>query len=320
VTNRVLLVDGLNTFFRSYATNPVTDNNGTPVGGLVGSLRSVGAVVRDLQCTQVIVVFDGKGGSSRRRKIFPNYKKDRKMTMRMNRQIDFDTWEEKEQNMKAQLIAFGQYLDLLPIKVMAVDNVEADDVIAYITLNYFKDDEKFIMSSDKDFLQLVDEKTKVWAPTKKKLYGIDEVIEEYHIHPYNITINRILDGDKSDNIDGVKGFGVKRLAKIFPFLKEEKKYELDEIKEYAEQNVEKFGLLQKLVDNYDIVERNNELMNLHLCNFSMNAKMKIQSFMNEEPKKLNKMELLLKFNRDGLSHAFKNFPEWVSKTFVNVRQ
>lgn len=320
MTNRVLLVDGLNTFFRSYATNPVTDNNGTPVGGLVGSLRSVGAVVRDLQCTQVIVVFDGKGGSSRRRKIFPNYKKDRKMTMRMNRQIDFDTWEEKEQNMKAQLIAFGQYLDLLPIKVMAVDNVEADDVIAYITLNYFKDDEKIIMSSDKDFLQLVDEKTKVWAPTKKKLYGIDEVIEEYQIHPYNITINRILDGDKSDNIDGVKGFGVKRLAKIFPFLKEEKKYELDEIKEYAEQNVEKFRLLQKLVDNYDIVERNNELMNLHLCNFSMNAKMKIQSFMNEEPKKLNKMELLLKFNRDGLSHAFKNFPEWVSKTFVNVRQ
>lgn len=318
--NKVLLVDGLNTFFRSYATNPVTDNNGTPVGGLVGSLRSVGAVVRDLQCTQVIVIFDGKGGSSRRRKIFPNYKKDRKMTMRMNRQIDFDTWEEKEENMKAQLIAFGQYLDLLPIKVMAVDNVEADDVIAYITLNYFKDDEKIIMSSDKDFLQLVDDKTKVWAPTKKKLYGIDEVIEEYQIHPYNITINRILDGDKSDNITGVKGFGVKRLAKIFPFLKEEKRYELDEIKEYAEQNVEKFGLLQKLVDNYDVVERNNRLMNLHLCDFSMQAKMRIQSFMNEEPKKLNKMELLLKFNRDGLSHAFKNFPEWVSKTFVNVKQ
>ena len=320
MTNRILLVDGLNTFFRSYATNPVTDNNGTPVGGLVGSLRSVGAVVRDLQCTQVIVIFDGKGGSSRRRKIFPNYKKDRKMTMRMNRQIDFDTWEEKEENMKAQLIAFGQYLDLLPIKVMAVDNVEADDVIAYITLNYFKDDEKIIMSSDKDFLQLVDDKTKVWAPTKKKLYGIDEVIEEYQIHPYNITINRILDGDKSDNITGVKGFGVKRLAKIFPFLKEEKRYELDEIKEYAEQNVEKFGLLQKLVDNYDVVERNNRLMNLHLCDFSMQAKMRIQSFMNEEPKKLNKMELLLKFNRDGLSHAFKNFPEWVSKTFVNVKQ
>ena len=242
------------------------------------------------------------------------------MTMRMNRQIDFDTWEEKEENMKAQLIAFGQYLDLLPIKVMAVDNVEADDVIAYITLNYFKDDEKIIMSSDKDFLQLVDDKTKVWAPTKKKLYGIDEVIEEYQIHPYNITINRILDGDKSDNITGVKGFGVKRLAKIFPFLKEEKRYELDEIKEYAEQNVEKFGLLQKLVDNYDVVERNNRLMNLHLCDFSMQAKMRIQSFMNEEPKKLNKMELLLKFNRDGLSHAFKNFPEWVSKTFVNVKQ
>lgn len=317
--DKVLVVDGLNLFFRTYATNPVTDNNGEPVGGLVGSLRSLGSVIRDTGATKVIVVFDGKGGSSKRKKIFPNYKKDRKMTLRMNRQFEFDTWEETEANMKKQLITFSSYLDYLPVKVIAVDNLEADDIIAYICLTYLQDVETVIMSSDKDFLQLVNHNTKVWAPTKKKMYGIDEVIEEYNIHPHNITINRILEGDKSDNIDGVNGFGVKRLAKMFPFLTEEKKYTLDEIKEYAESNVEKYTLYQRLIDEFDKVERNNQLMNLHLLDFNTNAKLRIQAYMNEEPKKLNKMGLLLKFSKDGLSHAFQNFPDWVSKTFLNVR-
>jgi DNA polymerase-1 len=317
--DKVLVVDGLNLFFRTYATNPVTDNNGEPVGGLVGSLRSLGSVIRDTGATKVIVVFDGKGGSSKRKKIFPNYKKDRKMTLRMNRQFEFDSWEETEANMKKQLITFSSYLDYLPIKVIAVDNLEADDIIAYICLTYLQDVDTVIMSSDKDFLQLVNHNTQVWAPTKKKMYGIDEVIEEYNIHPHNITINRILEGDKSDNIDGVNGFGVKRLAKMFPFLTEEKKYTLDEIKEYAEANVEKYTLYQRLIDEFDKVERNNQLMNLHLLDFNTNAKLRIQAYMNEEPKKLNKMGLLLKFSKDGLSHAFQNFPDWVSKTFLNVR-
>lgn len=318
--NKVLVVDGLNLFFRAYATNPVTDNNGEPVGGLVGSLRSIGSVIRDTEATEVIVVFDGRGGSSKRKKIFPDYKKGRKMTMRMNRLFDFDTDEEREQNMKRQILALGAYLDYLPIKVIAVDNLEADDIIAYICLNYLQDKETVIMSSDKDFLQLVNHNTNVWAPTKKKMYDIDRVLEEYKIHPHNITINRILDGDKSDNIDGVKGFGVKRLAKMFPFLTEEKKYTLDEIKEYAEENKDTYSLYGRLIEEFDKVERNNQLMNLHLLDFNTNAKLKIQAFMNEDPPKLNKMGLLLRFSKDGLSHAFHNFPDWISKTFINVKK
>lgn len=318
--SKILLVDALNLFFRNYSVNPVTDNNGVPVGGLVGSLRSMGSVIRDVGAEKVVVVFDGKGGSSKRRKIYSDYKRDRKMTERMNRQFDFDSVKEKEENMKSQLIALASYLELLPVKVMAVDNVEADDVIAYLCLTYFKDDAVVIMSSDKDFLQLVTHNVKVWAPSKKKMYGIDEVLEEYKIHPHNITINRILDGDTSDNIKGVKGFGPKRLSTMFPFLKEERRYSIEEVKEYAQQNLDKKGLYGRLLDEYDTVERNNQLMNLHLLEFSTNAKLKIQGFMNEPTKKLNKMELLVKFSKDGLSHAFMNFPDWVSKTFQNVKQ
>jgi 5'-3' exonuclease len=319
MSERVLIVDGLNTFFRSWTSNPVTDNNGEPAGGLIGSLMSIGLAIRDLRATKVIVVFDGKGGSTKRRKIFSSYKAERKVPQRLNRQFDFESDADRQENMKKQIVNLVSYLELLPVKVISVDNVEADDVIAYITLNYFNNDEIFIMSSDKDFMQLVNDRVKVWQPTKKKIYDIDRVLDEYHIHPSNITINRILEGDVSDNIDGVKGFGPKRLAKLFPFLAENKKYTIEEIKEYAEQNKEKYKLFQKLLDNYDAVERNNRLMNLSLLDFSSRAKFKIQEFINEPAKQLNKMDILIKFSKDGLSHGFKNFPDWISKTFTNVK-
>ena len=58
------------------------------------------------------------------------------------------------------------------------------------------------MSTDKDFLQLIDDRVKVWSPTKKKLYTKDVIQEEFGIPSRNILTYRILDGDKSDNIDG----------------------------------------------------------------------------------------------------------------------
>ena len=60
------------------------------------------------------------------------------------------------------------------------------------------------MSTDKDFLQLIDDRVKVWSPTKKKLYNKQQVLEEFGIPSRNMLTYRILDGDKSDNINGVK--------------------------------------------------------------------------------------------------------------------
>jgi len=315
---RVLIVDGLNTFFRNYAVNPVTDNNGIPVGGLIGSLRSIGSQIKEHNSEKVYVVFDGKGGSVRRRKIYKDYKADRKMSMRMNRQEEFDSIDDKLANMKDQLIRLNNYLELMPVKVVIVDNVEADDVIAYINETYHKDDDTVIYSSDKDFLQLVDENTKVYSPAMRKLYDIDEVIRDYNVHPANMTIFRILQGDKSDNINGIDGFGKKRIPKYLPFVKHEVSYDTEELKDFVERSNRKTVLFERLLDNFDIVKRNDKLMNLKLFNFSGNAKLKIRDIVNEPIQPMNKMELLIKFNRDQLSHAMKNFPDWLNKTFMGV--
>lgn len=316
---KVLIVDGLNTFFRNYAVRPLTDNNGIPVGGFIGSLKSIGEQIRNMGAEKVYVVFDGKGGSYRRRRIYKDYKADRKMTMRVNRVEDFDSVEDKKENMKQQLLALYSYLEMMPVQIVIIDNVEADDVIAYINETYHNDDETVIYSSDKDFLQLVDETTQVYSPSMKKMYNEEEVLKDYGVHPSNMVIYRILQGDKSDNINGINGFGKKRIPKLFPFLTENKKYNIEEVREFVDNSSAKTILFERFQEQYDIVERNNQLMNLKLFDFNGAAKLKIQKIVEEPIKPMNKLELLLRFNRDELSHSFHNFPDWLTKTFLTIR-
>ena len=75
LNDRVLLVDGLNTFIRAWAISPVTNDDGVHVGGITGFLMSIGYAIKTITPTRVIICFDGKGGSQRRRKIFPNRKR-----------------------------------------------------------------------------------------------------------------------------------------------------------------------------------------------------------------------------------------------------
>ena len=85
--SRVLIVDGLNTFIRSWTTNPTMNEDGDHTGGVIGSLKSVGFQIREFNPTRVIMTFDGKGGSSGRKKIFEGYKSERgKNRFRVNRQ------------------------------------------------------------------------------------------------------------------------------------------------------------------------------------------------------------------------------------------
>ena len=81
------------------------------------------------------------------------------------------------------------------------------------------------MSTDKDFLQLVDDTTIVWSPTKKKLYNTKLVKEEFGIESKNLLLYRVLDGDKSDNIPGVYGCGIKTLVKRFQKLLKKRNYQ-----------------------------------------------------------------------------------------------
>lgn len=288
------------------------------MGGVVGSLLSMGSVIREFNINKVYVVFDGKGGSRRRKGILKEYKEGRTMTIRMNRRIDFDTEEEKAENMKHQLFSLSAYLDTLPINVVIVDRVEADDVIAYISEEYHKDDMTYIMSTDKDFLQLVSNNTFQYSPTRKKLYDIQSVIDEYNVHPNNMILFRAMEGDKSDRIDGIKGVGKKRIEKFMPYLIQESPISVEDFKFRLETDIQKSSVIDNVIQNFDIIERNNELMNLKLFNFPIDIKMRIRGIVEMPIKKLNKMEFLIKLSRDGLTHALRNAPEWLTKTFFTV--
>ena len=83
--DKVLIIDGLNTFIRCFSAIPTLNDDGAHVGGIVGFLRSIGYAIRTIRPTRTVIVFDGKGGSNRRRKIYPEYKQNRKTKYRVNR-------------------------------------------------------------------------------------------------------------------------------------------------------------------------------------------------------------------------------------------
>ena len=75
--SRVLIVDGLNTFIRSWTVNPTMDDNGDHIGGIVGTLKGIGYAIREYNATRCIIVFDGKGGSKSRKDLYSGYKENR---------------------------------------------------------------------------------------------------------------------------------------------------------------------------------------------------------------------------------------------------
>ena len=192
LNDRVLVIDGLNTFIRAFAVNPAINDDGLHIGGMMGFLKSIRYTCDILKPSRCVIVFDGKGGSKRRSKIYPEYKATRKVKKRLNRNVDWGTAPQDEQeSMKQQMGRLIEYLEQLPLTLVCIDGIEADDTIAYISQQLLTDSDIFIMSTDKDFLQLVSDDIKVWSPTKKKIYDREAVLEEYRVTSDNFIMAKI---------------------------------------------------------------------------------------------------------------------------------
>ncbi len=319
--SRVLIIDGLNTFIRSWTTNPTMNENGDHTGGVVGSLKSIGFAIRQFNPTRVIVTFDGKGGSTKRKQIFEGYKADRgKNRFRVNRQYpEMMTQEDEQVSMKRQFIWLADVLDYLPITAMIYDGIEADDTIGYIAKHILKeDDECVIVSTDKDFLQLVDEKITVYSPTKKKTYNRIEVFNEYGLYPQNLLLFRTLDGDNSDNIPGVKGCGLKTVLKRFPELTEDRLVDFDELFTICDERKATSKIYSDILAQKDTVLRNNELMQLSDPNISGSEKMKILDRFNEPNKAFDKMDFLKVGMKYKILQNWNDINDWLKSTFGNI--
>lgn len=305
--DKVLIIDGLNTFIRVFSVIPTTNEDGIHIGGIVGFLRSIGYAINMIRPTRTIIVFDGKGGSNRRRKIYPEYKQNRRTKYRVNRSNSFASQDDEKMNMIMQIQRVVEYLDNLPVTVLSYDNIEADDTIGYVCRQVLTDSQITIMSTDKDFLQLANGRIKIWSPTKKKMYDENSVLEEYGISSHNYIWYRVLDGDKSDNISGVRGLGLKTIQKKLPFLSENRIVEMDEV-------------LNELPEHKDTIELNYKLMQLSDVDISASTKTKIVDRINEPINRLVKFQFEKMFLEDKLFTALPNVTSWLLTNFNQLNR
>jgi DNA polymerase-1 len=310
----VLLIDGLNTFIRVFSAIPTTNDDGVHIGGIVGFLRSVAFAVNMVRPTRTIIVFDGKGGSNRRRKIFPEYKMGRKMSHRLNRSNDFLTREDEQKMMIHQLNRVVEYLECLPLTIINMDNIEADDVIGYCSKHIFKK-KVTIMSTDKDFLQLVDNRIQVYSPTKKLMYDEERIKNEFGINPKNFLLYRVLDGDKSDGIPGVHGVGLKTLLKNFPWLSEDVKYTIDDLLKSASKKRKQVKLCENICNSEEQMLMNRRLMDLDDGIMGGSSKLKVQDITSQPIQRIIKHKFQKMFLEDKMYTALPNLESWMATTF-----
>ena len=315
VNDRVLIVDGLNLYLRVFAVNGALNDNGVPVGGLTGFLRSLAYAIREVNPTRVIIVYDGAGGSQRRRKIHSDYKSNRKPGKRITRWDAFKDAREEKESMKIQFSRLLEYLDFLPINVISIDRIEADDTIAYIA-HTLLDKEVTIMSADQDFLQLVNDRITVWSPTKKKFYTPRMVEADYGIPAHNFLMYKTLMGDKSDNIPGVKGLGPKKLPKIVPDLFTQTTLDLDFILEHAGKGEE--PMHKRISESADQLRLNEELMDLKNPPISGELKLQITRLIESPINLLSRNDFIIMYNDDQLGNAIASPDLWLKEHFIKL--
>lgn len=213
----ILIFDGNNTFFRNFAASSIADANGAPIGGIVGCVRSIKWILRETKARRVFWVWDAPGGSKKRRAIITDYKAGRKP--HMNREFD-ETTTDSQKNLVWQMERTEQFLKYLGVTQISVQDIEADDAIAYLA-GMFEGEQKVIVSSDKDMWQLVNDTTTVYWPTKKVYITTGNFSEQTPFRPENYVLARAISGkgDTSDNVHGIKGLGDKTIEKLFPILK-----------------------------------------------------------------------------------------------------
>jgi 5'-3' exonuclease len=304
--NRVVVIDALNMFIRNYIVNGMISSNGNPIGGAVGFLNSLKKVMRESKPDQVVICWDGAGGSQKRRETVKEYKQGRK-PIRKNYEVEGMSVQSQKENMVWQQQILMEMLNEMPIMQLVLDRVEADDIIAMITQSpRYKGWQKVIVSSDKDFLQLLDGETVLYRPIQKKAWTKQTVIDEYGISPENFVIARAIAGDKSDNLAGIQGAGLKTISKRLSFLCEDKMHTLDTVYDHCANTDSKLKFFERIVEGWDTVETNYKVMNLTPPSISVQGRQKINYAVENFQLELNATGL----KKASVSHGFGSY-NWV---------
>ena len=296
---RVMIIDALNAYLRAYIVNPSLSLGGVPIGGIKGFFKILQKLVREINPDEILIIWDGPNGSSKRKAIDKNYKAGRK-PLRLNRAYANLTPDECSENKKWQQMRTMEYFNQMPIIQTYVPNIEADDVIAYITrMSYYKDWQKIIVSNDKDFMQLCDNETVLMRPVKKEIMSRKTIVEEIGIHPTNMALARAIVGDSSDNLPGIRGAGLATVAKRFKFLSESKTYTIQDVIEHCKNSEENIKVFDKIIEGKGLIEHNYDMMQLYVPKMSYQSKMQVKEMIENFKGGFNKTQILKMMIEDG---------------------
>jgi DNA polymerase-1 len=296
---RVLIIDALNAYLRAYIVDPSLSAHGQPIGGIKGFIKILQKLVRETQPDEIAVIWDGPNGSAKRKIMDKNYKSGRK-PLRLNRAFNNLSEDEVHENKTWQQVRVMEYLNQMPIVQTIIPEIEADDVIAYITkMEYYKGWQKIIVSNDKDFMQLCDDETVLYRPTKKEILNRQRVIEQTGVHPTNMALARAIIGDASDNLPGIRGAGFATVAKRLNFLSSDKCYTIQDVIEFCEKTGSKLKFFSNIVEGKGLIEHNYKMMQLYAPQMSFQSKMVVKEAIENFEYTFNKTEIIGMMREDG---------------------
>jgi len=309
---KLMIIDGLNMFLRSYVVNPTLAPSGEPIGGTIGFLKSLQKVCGMFSPDEIIVAWDGHSGSSKRKQMNENYKDGRK-PIRFNRRMVELNEKQQTANKANQYIRLVEYLNETPTIQIVADYVEADDIIAYaLKHDKYRSWNKYIISSDRDFFQLLGPDTMLYRPIQKKLVDEHSLMDEFGIHPSNFALARAIAGDKSDNLPGVPRVGLKTIKSRFPFMANSEVQTVETIAESC-RNVDKpIKVHTNILDNLELIQNNYDIMQLYKPVISGTTKRQIDFAVEEFEPEWQKLDFQRLLMEDGqitlnLSTLFSNF-------------
>ena len=299
----VLLIDAYNLFTRHFIANPALSIHGEHVGGTLGFLKSIARLADQLHPSEIYVVWEG-GGATRRRAIYKGYKKN-KRPQKLNRFYGSDIPDTVE-NRNRQISLTIELLKSVPVKQVYVSDCEADDVIAYLAKYKFKEQKCVIVSSDKDYYQLLSSRIIQWSPGQKDFITIKDVAAKFGMLPENFLVARCFCGDGSDSLPGIKGAGFKTMLKRFPELAGKEFVSVSEIINLSNDRSKtkagkKIKLFHNINEGSEIALRNWKLMYLGTLNLSADQIQKVESIVDTFYSNGNKIKLMKALIREGLS-------------------
>ena len=236
------LVLDMNNIMKISAVNHKANEEGKECGMVTNALHIIGNILLKKDFDYCIAAYDGFMSGFLRWQIYNDYKanrdkhyeaygdgtlSDKSMLLYSQKVMDYDkrkkgvepTGESEEDAFERQKLVLQNILEELCIRQYEFDSVEGDDIVSYYVHHKKPNEKVVIVSSDKDLTQLISETVVIYNPRTKHFITTENSVDELGIRYDNVVLEKIICGDSSDNIKGVKGMGEATLLKLFPEIK-----------------------------------------------------------------------------------------------------